>query len=88
MGMSHLLSEMLLGMVEFLLFHGSTEVKKDVSLIDGYENGKHGGYGSEGSLCDAFLLFRDNAKSFFLFVSLKDRQSVEETCVQGSGNEW
>ena len=46
---------MLLGMLEFLLFHESAEVKKEVSLIDGHENGKHGGYGYEGSLCDAFL---------------------------------
>jgi len=27
--------EMLLGMLEFFLFHESTEVKKDVSSIDG-----------------------------------------------------
>ena len=30
---------MLLGILEFLLFHKSTEVKKDVSLVHGYENG-------------------------------------------------
>jgi len=24
----------------------------------------------------------------FLFSSLRDRQSDEETCVEGSGNEW
>jgi len=71
---------MLLGMLEFLLFHESTEVKKEISLMNGYENGKHGGYGNEGSLCDAFL-FRDNAERLFSFVSLRDRQSDEETCV-------
>ena len=65
-----------------------TEVKKDVSLMDGYENGKHGSYGNEGSLCDAFLLFRDNAECFFPFISLRDRQSDEETCVDGGGNVW
>ena len=79
---------MLLGKQEFILFHGSTEVKKDVSLVDGYENGKHGGYGNEGSIFDAFLLFRDNAECFFPFVSLRDRQSDEETCVDGGGNVW
>ena len=57
---------MLLSMLELLLFHESTEVKKDVSLMDGYEIGKHGGYGNKGSLCDAFLLFRDNAECLFL----------------------
>jgi len=35
---------MLLGVLGFLLFHGSIDVKKDVSLMEGYENGKHGGY--------------------------------------------
>ena len=80
--------EMLLSMLEFLLFHESTEVKKQVSLMNRYENGKHGGYGNEGSLCDAFILFRDNAECSFSFVSLKDRQSDEETCVDGSGNVW
>jgi len=68
--------------------HESTEVKKDVSLMDGYENGKHEGYGNEGSICHAFLLFRDNAECFFSFVSLRDRQGDEETCVDGSGNLW
>ena len=80
------LLEMLLRMLKFLLFHESTEVKKDVSLIDGYENGKHGGYGNEGSLCEAFFLFRDNGECFFSFVSLRNRQSDEETCVNGGGN--
>ena len=73
-------------MLEFILFHESTEVKKDVSLIDGYGNGKHGGYGYEGSLCEAFLLFRDNVECFFSFVSLRNRQSDEEACVDGGGN--
>ena len=53
-----------------------------------YENGKHGSYGNKGSLCDAFLLFRDNAECLFSFVSLKDRQSDVETCVDGSENVW
>ena len=39
--------ETLPGKLEFLLFYENTEVKKDVSLMDGYENGKHGGYGNE-----------------------------------------
>jgi len=72
----------------FILFHESTEVKKDVSLMNGQENRKHGGYGNEGSLCDAFLLFRDNAELSFSSVPLKDRESDEETCVDGSGNVW
>ena len=80
--------EMLLSMLEFLLFHESTEVEKQVFLMNRYENGKHGGYGNKGSLCDAFLLFRDNAECLFSFVSLKDRQSDEETCVHGSENVW
>jgi len=79
---------MLLGMLEFLLFHESTEVENDVSLMNGYENGKYGGYGNEGSLCDAFLLFRDSAGCFFSFVSLRDRQSDEEIRVEGSGSVW
>ena len=58
--------EMLLGMLEFLWFHESTEVKKDASLMNGQENGKHGGYENKGSPCDAFLMFRDNAECFFL----------------------
>ena len=53
-----------------------------------YENGKHEGYGNEGSLCDVFLLFRDNAECFFSFVCLRDRQSDEETYVNGSGDRW
>ena len=36
------------------------------SSMGGYENGKHGGNGNEGSLCDAFILFRDIAECFFL----------------------
>ena len=56
--------------------------------MDGYENGKHGGYGNEGSLCDELLLFRDSAGCFLSFVSLRDRQSDEETCVERSGNVW
>ena len=51
-----------------------------------YENRKHRGYGNEGSLCDAFILFGDNAKCFFSFVSLRDRRSDEEKCVDRSGN--
>ena len=43
------LLEMLLSMLEFLLFHESTQVMKDVSLMHGYENGKYEGYGHEGS---------------------------------------
>ena len=66
----YLLLEMLLSMVEFLLFHESTEVKKDFSLIDGYESGRHGSYGSYGSLCHAFLLFKDNAKKAFFLLFL------------------
>ena len=66
-GFISVLLEKPLGMLEFLLFHGSTEVKKDVSLMDGYESGKHRGYGNKESFCDAFLLFRDNAECFFLF---------------------
>ena len=43
---------MLLGILEFLLFHESKEVMKDVSLMHRYENGKHEGYGNEkGSFC-------------------------------------
>ena len=56
--------EMLLGMLEFLLFHEISEVMKDVSLMHAYENEKHGGYGNERSLCRVFLLFRDNAECF------------------------
>ena len=54
----------MLSILEYLLFHESTKVKKDVPLMDGYENGKHGGYGNGGSLCEAFLLLRDNTECF------------------------
>ena len=47
--------EMLLSLLEFLLFHECTEVMKDVSLMHGYENGKHEGYGNEGGTCGVFL---------------------------------
>lgn len=43
---------------------------------------------NEGSLWDAFLLFRDNTKCFSFLFFLRDRQGDEETCVEGSGNEW
>ena len=56
--------------------------------MNGYVNRKHGDYRNEGTLCDKFILFRDNAEWFFSFNSLRDRQSDEETCVEGSGNEW
>ena len=79
---------MLLGMLEFLLFHERTEIMKDASLMHSYENGKREGSRNEGSLCGVFLLFRDNAEYFFPFVPLRDRQSNEEACVDGSGNVW
>ncbi|PUU81283.1 hypothetical protein B9Z19DRAFT_1077472 [Tuber borchii] len=79
---------MLLGMLLFLLFHECAEVMKDVSLMHGYENGKHRGCRNEGSLCGAFLLFRNNTECFFSFVSLRDRQDDGKTCVDGSGNVW
>jgi len=58
------LLEMLLSMLGFLLFHESTEVMQDVSLTHRYENGKHKGYGNEGSLSGVFLLFKDKAGCF------------------------
>ena len=69
-------------------FHQGTEVKKIVSLMNGYVNRKHGGYGNEGNLCDVFIMFRYNAECFFSSVSLKDRQNDEATCVAEGGNEW
>ena len=59
--------EMLLGMLEFLLFHESTEDVKDVSLTDMRMESIEG-YGNGGTLCDAFLLFRDYAECFFLLL--------------------
>ena len=44
--------KMLLGMLEFLLFHESTEGMKDVSFMYGYE-----GYGNERKFLWVFLLF-------------------------------
>jgi len=44
---------MLLGMLEFLLFHESTENIKDVSLTD-MRMEIIEGYGNGGSLCDVF----------------------------------
>ena len=53
------LLEMLLGML-VSLFHGRMEVMKGVSLMHGYENGKHQGYGNERKffLWCVFLLFK------------------------------
>ena len=56
---------MLLGMLHFILFHECTEARKVISLMNEYVNRKHKGYGNEGTLCDAFILFRNNAQSFF-----------------------
>jgi len=63
------LLEMLLGMLKFLLFHESTGVKKGVSLMEGWENGKHGGYGNEGSFCVMHLFCSGITQnvSFFCF---------------------
>ena len=44
------------------VFYECTEVKRVGSLMNGYVNRKHRGYGNERSLCDAFILFRDNAE--------------------------
>ena len=49
----------------FSSFYESTEVKKVVSSMNRYANRKQGGYRNEGSLCDAFILFRDNVECFF-----------------------
>ena len=68
--------------------HESTEIRKDVSLMDENGNRKHGGYGNRGRLCDIFILFGDNAEFFCSFFYLRDRQSDEETCVDGIGNVW
>jgi len=54
-------------MLEFLLFHESTEDVKDVSLTDMRMESIEG-YGNGGTLCDAFLLFRDYAECFFLLL--------------------
>ena len=53
------LLEMLLGML-VSLFRGRMEVMKGVSLMHGYENGKHQGYGNERNffLWCVFLLFK------------------------------
>ena len=56
---------------------------KDVSLMHGCENGKHEGYGNEGSFCGVFLCSEITQNVSFPFVSLRDRQSDEETCVDG-----
>ena len=62
------------------------EVMKDISLMHGYENGKHEGYGNERKcFCGVFLLFRDNAECFLPFLSLRDRRSGEGTGVDGCG---
>jgi len=44
---------MLFGMLQFLLFHESTENMKDVSLTDMRMESIEG-YGNGGSLCDVF----------------------------------
>ena len=52
-------------MLDFLLFHESTEVKKVVSLMNGYANRKHGGYGNEGSPYGAFICLGITQNVFF-----------------------
>jgi len=55
----------------FLLFHERIEVMKDVSLMHGYENGKHEGYGNERKfLWCVFVLFKGQHRmfSFLLFL--------------------
>ena len=56
---------------------------KDASLMHGYENGKHGGYGNERKFFVErfFFCLRIMQNVFFPFVSLRDRRSEEETCV-------
>jgi len=52
-------------------------------------NGKHVGYGNEGSfllLCISFV--QGLHKMFISFVSLKGGQGDKETCVERSGNVW
>lgn len=80
-----LLLEMPLGMLEFLLFHESTEIKKDISLIHGYENGSMEATGMKEVFLQHFFCSGTQNVSLF-FVSLVDRQSDEEPCVYGSGN--
>ena len=63
---------------------------KDASLMHGYDNAEHGGYGNERKFiveCFFFCL-RIIRNVYFPFVSLRDRRSEEETCVDGSGNVW
>ena len=65
------------------------EVMKDVSLMHGYENGKHEGYENERKfLWCIFFCLRDNAKCFLSFCFLRGGQGEEETSVDGSGNVW
>ena len=60
---------------------------KDVSLMHEYKNGKHEGYGNKRKffLWSVFFCLRITQNVFFPFVSLRDRRSEEETCVDGSG---
>ena len=51
---------------------------KDVSLMHGYENGKHGGYGNERKLLSCvFFCSGITQKVFFPLVFLRDRRSDE-----------
>ena len=61
----------------------------DVSLIHRYQNRKHDGYGNERKFlwCISFVQGITQNVSFS-FVSLRDRQGDEETCVGGSANVW
>ena len=78
---------MLLDMLDFLLFHESTEVKKSCFTDEWICQQEVWRLQKRGGFCGAFGLFGDGAELFFSFVSLGDRQSVEETCVVGSRNE-
>ena len=58
---------MLLGMLVSFVCE-STEVVNDVSLMYGYENGKHEGYGNERKFfVVCFFCLKDNAECFLSF---------------------
>ena len=88
--------EMLLGMLEFLLFHETTEVKKDVSLKEGrrMERMETMGMKEEHELNIGwkeevfgmhFYCSRITQDISF-FCLFRDKRSGDETCVEGSRN--
>lgn len=88
--------EMLLGMLEFLLFHQSTEVEKDVSLKEdrrmegmeamGMKEEHELDIGRKEEVLEMLFYCSRITQDISFFCLIRDKRSGEETCVEGSRN--